>query len=291
MAALTFGLGGLMRTAEAIELLIVSRRAAGCRPRTIGFYREQLGLLSRVAVELPETAGPLRELLADRVGSAATRHALYRALRALYGQLVGDGVIVVNPMVRVVAPRVPRQAQRTLDRGDVVRLLALRLSPRDRAVLVVLLDTGIRAGELRNLRGRDLRDGSVVVAGKSGERVVPAGVETIALARSLVRDVGEPVFRSRGGGAMCERSLYRVVSRALGRAGLGGVKVGPHMLRHTFGRHWVTSGGDVASLQRVLGHASMSTTQVYVSLSAADLGKAHGEYSLLTRPVRLRLVV
>ena len=142
------------------------------------------------------------------------------------------------------------------------------------------------------MRGRDLGDGWIQVSGKTGERIVPVHRATLRQLRELVTERDEPVFRTRDGRPLSRYRVYRIVRAALERAGLvGSGKLGPHRLRHTFGRHWVAAGGSLSALQRVMGHADITTTAGYVDLSPEEVAAEHREFSRLTRPEKLRRVV
>lgn len=280
-----------MQTTLAIEAFLDDRRARGCAPKTLVFYAWQLGRLAGFD-ELPD-APTLRHLLAGIAGSPASRDSAYRALHAFYCWLESEDLLADNPFgrrgsrpARVARPRLPRIRQRTLDRGEVLALLQLHLSARDRAIVELVLDTGLRRGALASLRARDLHDGWIGVHTKGRDHEVPVHRDVLAQLRELCRGCGpdDAVFRAADGHGLSAQSISLRVREALDAAGLRqGGKAGPHMLRHTFGRHWRSSGGDLASLQKILGHRQIATTMIYVDLSADELAAAHAAYSTLTQ--------
>jgi len=146
-------------------------------------------------------------------------------------------------------------------------------------MIALVLDTGIRIGELAGLRWQHLTGGTIHVSGKTGERIVP--ISTHVRQALVGLGDGDHVWTGRKG-PLTRSGVAQVVRRALYRAGLRPPKAGPHMLRHTFGRHYIMAGGDVFSLQRIMGHRDVSTTMMYVHLSTADLEAQHAKYS----PVR-----
>lgn len=144
-----------------------------------------------------------------------------------------------------------------------------------------MLDTGLRLSELAGLRPCDLRpDGSVKVIGKGArERIVPVGaVARQALVRYLrhahVAETETAIFRARGGGALGSRGVQQVFKRLKARAGIPG-RCSPHTLRHTFARAYLLNGGDVFSLQRMLGHSTLDMVKRYVALADTDLAARH----------------
>lgn len=271
-----------MLSATAVAGFLVDRRARNCRPATLSFYADRLRGLA-TWTDLPTSPDPLRELLTQVAGSPASRHATYRALRALYLWLVDEELITTNPMTRVRAPRVPRKRKRTLDQVDVVQLLATKLSGRDRALVILMLDCGIRAGEARALRGRDIHDGWIDVCGKTGERAVPAHNETLQILREQITHRDQLVFRARSGNQLTRSGIYQLARSILKRADLvGETKNGTHLLRHTFGRAWIVNGGSLPSLKIILGHADIKTTLEYVELAGVDVAQDHNTHSILT---------
>jgi integrase/recombinase XerC len=274
----------LLKTSDLVECFLDDRRARNCSPETIAYYAWEL---RRLPDPIPRSPPELRHIIAHVAGSPITRHATFRAFRALYRFLDAEELLRPNPMERVAPPRLGRIRQRTLDRGDVARLHALALTDRDRALLVLLLDAGMRAGELANLRGRDLHEDWIASDGKSGQRDVLLAV------KRLVADPDDHAFRAERAPhkPLSAAGISGVVHRALARAHLDWGKSGSHMLRHTFGRHRVASGGSLPALKEILGHRSIATTMVYVDLAGQEVRAQHLEHSQLARPQKIRRVV
>ena len=159
------------------------------------------------------------------------------------------------------------------------RLLAIAVV-RDRAILLLLLDTGLRVSEAGGLRLGDLRaDGTLKVRGKgSKERIVPVGATArTAIVRYLgQRGPGRPTTRSSsaGAGALDGRGIQQAIRRLKTRIGVTG-RLSPHSLRHTFARSYLVNGGDVFSLQRILGHTTLDMVKRYVALADVDLVERH----------------
>ncbi len=158
----------------------------------------------------------------------------------------------------------------------------------------MLLDTGLRLSELASLRVGDVRpDGTLHVMGKGAkERIVPIGASA---RRALVRYLatraavaaGDPLFCGRWGPALTARGIQLAIAR-LGRRAAVGTRCSPHTFRHTFARGYLVNGGDVFSLQQILGHATLDMVRRYVSLSEADLVARHRTASPADRLVGVR---
>ena len=152
-------------------------------------------------------------------------------------------------------------------------------------MIAMLLDTGTRIGELAALRWENIRSNAIQVDGKTGARIVPISSRV----RQLLVGLGDDVHIWTGRlGPMTRSGVEQTVRKALRIAGFHPPKAGPHMLRHTFGRHYIMAGGDVVSLQRILGHADISTTMLYIHLSADDLEEQHRRFSPM-RNLRVRM--
>jgi integrase/recombinase XerD len=165
---------------------------------------------------------------------------------------------------------------------------------RDFAILLLLMDTGIRASELCGLRLGDIQDGYINVFGKgSKEREVGLGPNA---ARALWKYVNqyrkelspkqseEHVFIGQGGIPLERNGLYQALRRIGARAGIEGVRLSPHTFRHTFARAWLENGGEIFKLSRVLGHSEMQTTQVYLrDFQSREARVEHAQFSPVER--------
>jgi integrase/recombinase XerD len=200
-------------------------------------------------------------------------------------------------MHEVEIPRVPDVFPRVLSEDEIKALLRAAKKPswtgiRNYAMLLTFLDTGIRLSELISLdvkdvdlTGRTLR----VRHGKGAkERHVFGGRFLLRALRSWLEVHGstrsdEPLFVTRNGDRHDSRNVDRIVERIAVRAGLEGVRVTPHVLRHTFATHYIMNGGDPFSLQRILGHSDIKTTMIYVNLAGVGLKEAHAKASPVDR--------
>jgi integrase/recombinase XerD len=254
----------------------------------------ELGLARRYAVELREPTRPSGSRGATRrpLRRASVRGHL-KALKAFGAWLATEAYVPGNPLSGLVIPPDDQrlfpvfgdeqlQALLRVTRGSNVR--ARRLT----AIVWLLLDTGMRLSELTSLDldRLDLEAGTARVGGKGGkERVVPIGSAALyALRRYLEARGGPdrgPVLIETGDRPMSNRAVYRAIRELGRRAGINGVRCSPHTFRHTFATRYLTLGGDVLTLQRILGHSprSLDVTRRYVTLVDADLRAAHRRFS------------
>ncbi len=253
--------------------------------------------LSAVAAEAADVADFLAELAEGGRGakpaSPATIHRKAACLRSFYRHLRREQLLDEDPTVHLRAPRQSRKLPQVLSRDEVARLLEQPRGTepaalRDRAILELMYACGLRASEAISLDVRDLDlDAGVLRARGKGskERLVPVGTEAVAAVRAwlqrgrptLVGLRDEPhLFVNHRGGGLTRQGLYKIVQRHAKAVGLDG-KMSPHTLRHTFATHLLAGGCDLRSLQEMLGHADIATTQIYTHLSADRLKDVYFE--------------
>ncbi len=208
------------------------------------------------------------------------------AIRTLFRFLVRERVVESNPAAGVRAPKRERALPRALSVDEVDRFFSRNpdMANRDRAIFELLYSSGLRVGELTSLKVRDLDlgNGWVRVKGKGNkERYVPVGSKAVAAlevyvpARAVLETQtgslrsGEALFLNSRGGPLSSRSVRRILKSCLDTAGLAR-NASPHAFRHSFATHLLQGGADLRSIQELLGHASLSTTQRYTKV---DLGK------------------
>lgn len=216
------------------------------------------------------------------------------ALRGFFGFLLREGVVAENPMRELGSFQRIQRLPKTLPEQEVIRLLdsarGRKLEDiRDAAMLELLYGTGLRVSELVKLHMRqvNLVSGYVVVTGKGAkERVVPIGdmakeklEQYLASARHLfLKRAPVPyVFVTRRGGALTRQGFWKLLRRRCRQAGLA-TSVSPHTLRHSFATHLLQNGADLRSVQSMLGHASLATTQIYTHVSRRQLKQAHSKF-------------
>ncbi len=228
--------------------------------------------------------------------STATQHARLSALRSFFGFLAREGKLLVDPAASLVLPKKRRSLPRSLltpkEALKLVESIETKtpMGHRDRAVVEVLYSTGIRNAELRGLTLADF-DAEVgtlfVRAGKGGkDRVLPLGPVVTAIVSDYVqlarpklakRSGVTSLFVSNHGWPLWPASIVRIVDLAARRAGLEKT-VRPHRLRHACATHMLQGGADVRHIQRLLGHSSLSTTEVYTRVEIGDLKAVHKRF-------------
>jgi len=213
------------------------------------------------------------------------------ALRGFYRHLVREGDVQRDPTEHLDSPRAARPLPRALSMDSATALVeapdARRpAGVRDRAVLELLYATGMRASECLGLGLEDLNltAGYVICTGKGGkQRLVPVGAEALSWVRRYLREVRPRDTRRRDsgrlfvnprGGPLSRQSLWTIVRRAATAAGLKR-RVSPHVLRHSFASHLLEGGADLRSVQAMLGHADISTTQIYTHLPTAAIQRMY----------------
>lgn len=271
----------------------------GLSQNTQASYRSDLSLFARWlgprGGSLP-AAGEvdIREYLAARRLKARSQARLLSALRQFYRHLHADRQRPDDPTARLESPKLGLRLPKTLGESDVERLLeapdtGTELGLRDRAMLELMYASGLRVSELVQLPlpRVDLRQGIVQVLGKGGkERLVPMGdpaVEWVeryireARPQLLERQASDWLFVTRQGGAMTRQNFWNLIKRYAGQAGLR-TSLSPHGLRHAFATHLLEHGADLRVLQSLLGHADLSTTQIYTHVAKARLRELHREH-------------
>ncbi|HVA32002.1 MAG TPA: tyrosine recombinase [Gaiellaceae bacterium] len=257
-------------------------------PKTVDAYRRDLADFCRW-LQAPPGAATTDQLAAyvasmRAAGLAATTIARrVAALRSFYRHQVLLGVRGENPAAELELPRRRRTLPRTLSPGEVERLIEAApgttpRSLRDRALVELLYGAGLRVSEAVGLdkAGVDLERRLVRCVGKgSKERVVPVGREAVeALRRYLSR--GRPyldkrhrpeLFLNAQGGALTRSGAFLILRRLADAAGLEPGRVHPHLLRHSFATHLLEGGADLRSVQEMLGHADLATTELYTHVS------------------------
>jgi integrase/recombinase XerD len=265
--------------------------------RDLRRYLQHLGAVDGLAdVSEAQVAGflaALREGDADHPPlSASSAARAVVAVRGLHRFAARDGIVADDVARAVRPPAPPRRLPKAISVDDVERLLEAAgfdgtpLALRDRALLEVLYGTGARISEAVGLDVDDLLDrDAVVLRGKGGkERVVPVG----SYARKAVDDYlvrarpalaaggrGTPrLFLNARGGALSRQSAWTILRVAAERAGLA-TEISPHTLRHSYATHLLDGGADVRVVQELLGHASVSTTQVYTLVTVDRLREVY----------------
>ena len=292
--------------ADVRDLTIALRAEAGLAPNTLRAYRSDLERFLRAAqargvrrfedVDATLVVDHLGELRSAGYAEASVARAL-AALRVLARHLVQENRLKRDPTALVATPRLARSLPRTLTTADVESLLAAPRDPdwskrapwrvdRDLALLEVLYACGARVSEAANLRldGLDPALRVVRLVGKGSKvRLVPLGERAGTALQTWIRNTrparpgasrSPHVFLGAQGRVMTRVDAWSVVRRAAEVAGLA-APASPHSLRHSFATHLVEGGADLRSVQEMLGHASIRTTEVYTHLDADAVAAVH----------------
>jgi integrase/recombinase XerD len=275
----------------------------GLSQATISAYRSDLVLTERFlhvhgGTDLARaTRADLLAYLAHRKSERATSRTAARllsTLRRFYRYLVREGRLEADPTALIDSPKLPRPLPKSLSEDQVERLLAAPdsstlLGLRDRAMLEVLYATGLRVSELVGLKLGQLgmAQGLVRVIGKGDkERLVPLGEEAIGWLNTYIdgarqdlikRRATDALFVTARGGPLTRQAFWHNIKRHA-RAARIEVALSPHTLRHAFATHLLNHGADLRAVQMLLGHADLSTTQIYTHVARARLKELHAKH-------------
>jgi integrase/recombinase XerD len=223
--------------------------------------------------------------------SARSRSRALAALRTFHKFLVREKFVDVNPTDQVLSPKSMGGLPHTLSTADVESLLTAPrgespLALRDRAMLEILYATGLRVSELVTLKCDDLQlePGYLTAFGKrSKQRIVPLGEAALTAVKSyleqarprLEKGQGSPfLFLNRSGSGLTRQGFWKIIKRRAREAGIT-QHISPHMMRHSFATHLLENGADLRSVQAMLGHADISTTQIYTHVTRERLKRLH----------------
>jgi integrase/recombinase XerC len=270
------------RDAFAEHLAVVKRASAhtqraylGDIDAFLGFARERLGKPPEPRhLDIPLVRAYVASLYGKNDAVSTARKL--SSLRAFFQFLVRRRVIASNAAKLVASPKRPRKLPRFLSADDAARLVEAPTLPRDRALCELLYGCGLRVSEavgldVTDLDGEELR---VRRAKRGKERIVPIGRKAHEALVAYIGTRGEgPMFLSARGKRLSDGEARRIVRRAVLRGGTPHAT--PHALRHSYATHLLDSGADLRSIQELLGHASLSTTQRYTHVSIAHLAQVY----------------
>jgi integrase/recombinase XerD len=279
-------------TEEGIEDYLSSLAIErGLSANTVSAYRRDLRQYEAFLDGRESTPGAIVEFVAMLHGSSLAPATIARkvaALRGLHRFLVVEGRVLEDPTILLENPRLPRRLPKALTVDEVFALLdapdtSTLLGRRDRALLEFMYASGARVSETvgLDLEALDLDEGTVLLTGKgSHQRFVPIGSHAVRAITEYLPDrmvmKGSRVdpgaaFLSAKGRRLSRQGVWVIVRRNATTAGLPRERVSPHVLRHSAATHMVEGGADLRTVQEMLGHASISTTQVYTRVSPQHL--------------------
>jgi integrase/recombinase XerD len=285
---------------QYLNCLFVER---GCSRNTLDAYSRDLnGYLAfarKSGCAVPQEISPdvVMAYLAERKSAGLSASSVNRALAAVRGfhkYLLREGIADRNPLVRIELARVWMRLPGTLNREEMNHLLEQPLPDgnagwRDRAMLELMYATGLRASELIHLKMNDIswQVGFLSTMGKGGKaRIVPIGRCAFDCLRRYIEESrprlikgrqSDLLFLNRSGQGLTRQGFWKIVRKYALRAGLG-TKVHPHTFRHSFATHLLEGGADLRSVQMMLGHADISTTQIYTHVTRERLRDVHRKY-------------
>lgn len=268
----------------------------GARANTLDAYRRDLDdaraeMRGSVGAAGPEAVEAYVAGLTRRGLAPATVRRRISALKQFYRFLMQDNVRGDDPTARLDAPKRARALPKTLSLEEIERLIAAAERPRDKAIIELLYGAGLRVSELVSLPLRTAPKAGVahmIVEGKGGkERLVALGRPALeAVARHMeTREAALPKAEARrekaarwlfpsasaADGKLTRRRVAQVLEDAAAKAGIDPTRVSPHVLRHAFATHLVEGGADLRSVQTLLGHADIATTQIYTHVAEGRL--------------------
>ncbi len=282
---------------EFLDYLIVER---GLSMNTHESYRRDIlrfvtflkrhGAAAETADSLNIT-GYLKELMGRGLSARSYTRALI-ALRGFYKYLLKKGRVKVNPCANVDIPRMPKRLPEFLTLDDIERLLAApsldtRTGLRDKAMLETLYATGLRVSELTSLKLNDinLQGGYLNAFGKgSKERLVPIGESAMVWLKRYMDNARPSFLRGKEGkflfltaraSKMTRQNFWVIIKQNAMRAGIDKKRIKPHIIRHSFATHLLEGGADLRMVQAMLGHADISSTQIYTHLTDERLKSLH----------------
>ena len=281
------------------EYLTYCRVEKGLAANSIESYGTDLKRLKdwaeRNALDLLTlTRQDLREWLTDLGGeklSENSKRRLISAVRGFYKFLMFDGHVTKNPAEDLVAPQKGVYLPRFLNQTEIEMLLrapdtSTETGLRDRAILELMYASGLRVSEAVNLKinNVDMDFGIVTTTGKGNKtRRVPVGASAVEWLKSYLvlrrkkENIGiENMFVNSNGGPLNRQSIYVSITEYAAKCGFDGVS--PHTLRHSFATHLVQNNADIRSVQQMLGHADISTTQVYTHITSTQLKKNYERF-------------
>ncbi len=263
-------------------------------PHTLANYARDIRHLFRLAGTTPLhdlKSHHIRRYVAQLHGSGLSGRSLARVLsawRGFYGYLMRDHGCQANPCIGLRAPKSPKALPHALSPDEAVKLVEMEvqtpLDARDKAMFELLYSSGLRLAELVGLdpTGVDFNDASVRVTGKGNKtRIVPLGSHAsaalqawLAVREQIAKPDETALFVGKNGARIAPRTVQLQLQQWAIKQGITS-RVHPHMLRHSFATHVLQSSGDLRAVQEMLGHASISTTQVYTHLDFQYLAKIY----------------
>jgi len=253
----------------------------GYSPNTIEAYRMDLAQFFAFSNKVFDY-GSIRKFMAqisDLGGTSRTQARKLAALKAFSKFLMQNRVIEKDPASRIELPKQGRSLPKALTQMEIMKLIRIPETKRDHAILETLYATGMRISELVNQKIKDIsfEDGFIKIYGKgSKERMVPLGKATAQMLRSYIEEYGitEWLFLNHHHRPLTRQGAWGIIKQYAKKCGLE-KNVTPHSFRHSFATHLLENGADLRVVQELLGHADISTTQIYTHVSRERLRQVY----------------
>ncbi len=261
----------------------------GASPHTIDAYsRDIVGFVG--FLEGASCTAPERKHLETYIGFLREKGKKTRsivraisALRSFFNFLLIDGKIAKSPLEDVEIPKYIQPIPEVLSEEEILELIKLpegaKTSLRDRTILELLYATGLRVSELVKLKKGDvnLEAGFLIASGKrSKERVVPLGTYSRDSLKLYLETEGNFIFPNKKGGMLTRQAVWKIIRKYATK--MKKAHISPHTIRHTFATHLLEGGADLRSVQILLGHEDISTTQIYTHVDSKRLKEIHRKY-------------
>ena len=274
----------------------------GLSKNTIESYASDLNQLSKWLSSKDKTMKACTEIdinmfLAEKIKKGNLSTSINRSLssiKSFFNWLTYNSIIKINPSELIESPKIGRKLPINISEEDVEKILSAPdlSSPygiRDKAMLELLYATGLRISELINLKFNeiDFKRGIVKIAGKGGkERIVPVGETALSWLTDYIDNIRQDLiaenenvylFLSNRGKQLSRKSCWSIINN-YSKISLDSKTISPHSLRHAFATHLLNHGADLRSVQMLLGHSSLSTTQIYTHVAKERLIKFHAKF-------------
>ncbi len=272
----------------------------GLSENTLSAYGSDLRIFAKWLAEKPmlevdgaDLSGFLASRYKEGIGDRSSARIL-SSLRRFYGYYIRENSIQIDPTALIESPQIGQPLPKSLSEKDVELLLDApeitnALGFRDRAMLEMLYATGLRVSELVNLKFEQIsfRQGVVRIIGKGNkERLVPVGEEAMSWLEGYMNQARKTIlgerqcdylFVTNRADSMTRQAFWHIIKRHAKKAGIN-KELSPHTLRHAFATHLLNHGADLRVVQLLLGHADLSTTQIYTHIARERLKELHSKY-------------
>jgi integrase/recombinase XerD len=286
----------------------LSARAEGLSEKTVKHTNNSVGYFDRFLGGIDDvskvTADDLKRFIVDLRNrkrwdgryqlqgkdkiSGTSINTYVRAIKSFWAWMEQQDIIKANPLAVVPAPKLPKRLPKLIDENDLKAIFRVDMSQRDKAILMLLLDSGIRLNELVNLTVNDLNktDNGITVTGKGDKQrhVFISMDTTIELSIYNIEERPEPAvstdryFLTNDGYPLTSSRVQKILARLGEKAGIK-QRLSPHKLRHSYATMSLKHGANLELLRRSLGHTDMKTTEVYLDLADTDVQDAHKQFS------------